>query len=183
MGTNPSDDAILRLFNDMEENQQIGGCCGQIAIDTKTSCCASLDPIVSAQVYEYKASNFLDKSMESVFGFISVLPGAFSAYRYDAIREHADDPHAPLHEYFKLADMSESALMKVSPWTANMYLAEDRILGFEMLARKGYDWTLHYNSAALAYTDCPDNLAAITSQRVRRVSVYLSLSALLHLIE
>jgi hypothetical protein len=63
--------------------------------------------------------------MESVFGYVSVLPGAFSAYRWDAIRGE------PLESYFFI---ERHSMVDTGPFMANMYLAEDRVcyvyLGF-----------------------------------------------------
>jgi len=41
--------------------------------------------IMTAQYAEYKLAHYIDKSSESLFGFISVLPGAFSTFRWEAI--------------------------------------------------------------------------------------------------
>lgn len=41
--------------------------------------------IQKAQNLEYIFSHIIDKAFESYFGFIHVLPGAFSGYRRDAI--------------------------------------------------------------------------------------------------
>jgi chitin synthase len=57
-------------------------------------------------------------AMESVFGYVSVLPGAFSAYRWKAIRGE------PLNAYFYL---EENSVKDMGPFMANMYLAEDRV--------------------------------------------------------
>ncbi|RYE83891.1 MAG: hypothetical protein EOO65_03195 [Methanosarcinales archaeon] len=59
----------------------------------------------------------MDKACESVFGYISVLPGAFSMYRWVAIRGE------PLCAYFTI---EEIPLSELGAATSNMYLAEDR---------------------------------------------------------
>ncbi len=58
--------------------------------------------------------SLLDKAFESVIGYIGVLPGAFSAYRWETIQG------APLNAYFKLEQ--KDATVSLSPTTANMYL-------------------------------------------------------------
>lgn len=52
-------------------------------------------------------------------------------------------------------------------FSANMYLAEDRILCFELLAKKHEKWLLRYVQSAFGETDCPDQLPEFLSQRRR----------------
>ena len=57
---------------------------------------------MKGQYVEYKLSHYLDKAYETLFGFVSVLPGAFSLFRFDAIKGK------PMNEFFK--HMSNSHL-------------------------------------------------------------------------
>ncbi|RHY46495.1 hypothetical protein DYB28_008242 [Aphanomyces astaci] len=156
VGTMPTKSSFYKLLTALEINAQIGGVCGEIAVDQPIPNMCNW--VVAAQHFEYKISNILDKSLESCFGFISVLPGAFSAYRYKAIRGE------PLEAYFKSLTTSMGDL---GPFAGNMYLAEDRILCFELLARKNCNWTMHYVKDAIARTDVPTNLIDLIGQRRR----------------
>ncbi|KAF0684721.1 Aste57867_23322 [Aphanomyces stellatus] len=156
VGTMPTKSSFYKLLTALEINAQIGGVCGEIAVDQPLPHMCNW--VIAAQHFEYKISNILDKSLESCFGFISVLPGAFSAYRYKAIRG------APLQAYFKSLTTS---MAELGPFAGNMYLAEDRILCFELLARKDCNWTMHYVKDAIARTDVPTNLIDLIGQRRR----------------
>ncbi|KAE9029746.1 Chitin synthase [Phytophthora rubi] len=158
VGTIPGPSSIFKLIRSMDRNPQIGGVAGEIAVDHPNY----FNPVIAAQHFEYKISNLMDKSLESVLGFISVLPGAFSAYRYEAIR--AEKGAGPLPEYFKSLTTSTRDL---GPFKGNMYLAEDRILCFELLARRGRNWTMHYVKDAIARTDVPETLVDLIKQRRR----------------
>ena len=52
-------------------------------------------------------------------------------------------------------------------FAANMYLAEDRILCFELVTKRGASWLLRYVKSARAETDVPDALPELISQRRR----------------
>lgn len=45
--------------------------------------------------------------------------------------------------------------------------AEDRILGFEIVAKADERWRLHYDGAARAATDVPDTVGKLVKQRRR----------------
>ena len=154
VGTIPKRKAIVHLVRCFEEDPFCGGCCGEIAARN-----ASVFSVLTAsQNFEYKIAHVTDKAMESLFGFISVLPGAFSAYRWSAIRGE------PLKEYFKAEEFS---VKQLGPFNANMHLAEDRVLSFHIVTRPTRPWVLRFVPEAVATTDVPDTLAELCQQRRR----------------
>ena len=95
-----------------------------------------------------------------------MLPGAFSAYRYRAILGR------PLEQYFhgdhSLADrLGPKGIYGMNIFTKNMFLAEDRILCFELVAKANDKWTLTYVKPSKAETDVPESAAELIGQRRR----------------
>ena len=112
--------------------------------------------LVNAQYVEYKSSHYIEKTFETLFGFISVLPGAFSTLRYKAV---CGDP---LESFFKGLD-SETHSAK----EANMYLAEDRILCLEIIKKMSNNYVLRYVPGCAALTDPPTSVIQLIKQRRR----------------
>ncbi|KDQ51532.1 glycosyltransferase family 2 protein [Jaapia argillacea MUCL 33604] len=163
VGTQPGPTSIYHLWKAFDINSNVGGACGEIVALKGKYMTNLLNPLVAAQNFEYKMSNILDKPLESVFGYISVLPGAFSAYRYIAL-QNDNVGEGPLQKYF-LGEKMHGAGADI--FTANMYLAEDRILCWELVSKRGGSWILHYVKSAYAITDVPDQVPELISQRRR----------------
>jgi chitin synthase len=82
VGTVPRKDSLFKMYSHLEQNPQVGGACGEIAVS---------EPkyhhlLSAAQTFEYLLSSVLDKPAESFAGSIACLAGAWSAYRWVAIR-------------------------------------------------------------------------------------------------
>ncbi|RKP35556.1 glycosyltransferase family 2 protein [Dimargaris cristalligena] len=180
VGTKPGGTSIYHLWKAFDRDPQVGGACGEICTDVGSGCCNVWNPLVAAQNFEYKMSNILDKPLESVFGYISVLPGAFSAYRYAAL-QNTSPGVGPLAAYFK-GELLHSADSDGGIFEANMYLAEDRILCFELVAKKNCNWVLKYVKSAKGVTDVPDTLPELISQRRRWLngSFFAAFYAMVH---
>ncbi|EIM82816.1 uncharacterized protein STEHIDRAFT_63761 [Stereum hirsutum FP-91666 SS1] len=163
VGTRPKRKSIYHLWKAFDLNSNVAGACGEIAAYKGKNWSALLNPLVAAQNFEYKISCILDKPTESLFGYISVLPGAFSAYRYIALQNNSTG-QGPLASYFK-GEVLHGRDTDI--FTSNMYLAEDRILCFELVAKANSNWVLRYVKSAVSETDVPDALPEFISQRRR----------------
>jgi len=157
--------SIYELYKCFEKHPNVGGACGEIFADTGKFGKLLWNPLVAGQNFEYKMSNILDKPFESVFGLISVLPGAFSAYRYAAVSNHADGT-GPLAAYFH-GEMMNLPGASASIFDRNKFLAEDRILAFEIVVKTNARWRLQYVKSARAGTDVPSRVPEFISQRRR----------------
>lgn len=151
VGTKPDSKALYHLWKAFDQDSNVAGAAGEIKADKGKGWMGLLNPLVASQNFEYKMSNILDKPLESVFGYITVLPGALSAYRYHALQ---NDPsgHGPLSQYFKGETLHGR---DADVFTANMYLAEDRILCWELVAKRGEQWVLKFVKSAYGETDVP----------------------------
>lgn len=176
-GTKPGKDSIYHLWKAFDLEPMCAGACGEIKCMTAIGKILS-NPLVAAQNFEYKMSNILDKPLESAFGFISVLPGAFSAYRYIALQNDKNG-QGPLEKYFAGEKMHGA---NAGIFTANMYLAEDRILCFELVAKRNCKWILQYVKSSTGETDVPDEMAEFIMQRRRWLngSFFAAVYALAH---
>lgn len=151
VGTKPGPKALYHLWKTFDNDSSVAGAAGEIKAGKGKGWLGLLNPLVASQNFEYKMSNILDKPLESVFGYITVLPGALSAYRYIALQnDHTG--HGPLSQYFKGETLHGQ---DADVFTANMYLAEDRILCWELVAKRSEQWVLKYVKAATGETDVP----------------------------
>ncbi|KAI2473149.1 glycosyltransferase family 2 protein [Annulohypoxylon bovei var. microspora] len=180
-GTKPGSKSLLALWEGFYNDKDLGGACGEIHAMLGKGGKKLLNPLVAVQNFEYKISNILDKPLESSFGYVSVLPGAFSAYRFRAIMGR------PLEQYFH-GDHTLSKILGpkgiegMNIFKKNMFLAEDRILCFELVAKAGSKWHLTYIKAAKGETDVPEGAPEFISQRRRWLngSFAASLYSLMH---
>ncbi|KAL6721338.1 Chitin synthase, class 3 [Lecanora helva] len=180
-GTKPGSKSLLALWEAFYNDKDLGGACGEIHAMLGKGWRNLINPLVAAQNFEYKISNILDKPLESSFGYVSVLPGAFSAYRFRAIMGR------PLEQYFH-GDHTATKLYpgkgieSMNIFKKNMFLAEDRILCFELVAKAGSKWHLTYVKASKGETDVPEGAPEFIGQRRRWLngSFAASIYALMH---
>lgn len=76
-------------------SSDIAGVCGEIVAMKGVVNMISLGLMVVFQGFGYKVSDILNSPFESVFKYITVLPDAFSAYRYITL-QNSHNENSPL---------------------------------------------------------------------------------------
>lgn len=125
-----------------------------------------LNPIIAAQIFEYKVSSVLEKPFESIFGYISVMPSALVAYRYEALLPEPISGKGPLTAYFEpdYLVFSEDN-QEVGEVLQYSYFAEDQILPFLITTRKNAQYTMQYVRSAWAETELPAGIGSFLGMK------------------
>ncbi|EAR90453.2 chitin synthase (macronuclear) [Tetrahymena thermophila SB210] len=176
VGTLPCEYGIVQFYKAMEGNLNIGGVCGFLGLEEppegeqnneKNEQTQYINKYLKlAQVYEYATGHIIDKNFDSFLGFLHVLPGAWSAYRYDALELRYDQKSNFMQDsYFK--SVLNPDLLTDDIKEANKFLAEDRILCLGIISAKGSNYQLKYLPDAYAVTDSPETLEEFIHQRRR----------------
>ena len=152
IGTRMDDYALLKLYAHMKADKNCGGCCGEIEVDLDAEGGGMGTWLLqAAQFFEYKLGHTPDKACESFFGFTQVLPGAYSVFRWKAIKGD------PLEMFFRNETRTDIPTCS----EANEYLAEDRIMCLQIYIKKLEANKLAYVPDAKAFTDAPQSMMVL----------------------
>ncbi|CAI2371267.1 unnamed protein product [Moneuplotes crassus] len=159
--------SISHLTQFMECSPDTGAVCGEIEVmlneknidGSEVTFFQSI--LLRSQYVEYKLGHYLDKSAESLFGYISVLPGAFSMFRWNCVKDQ------PLEEFLRGISISDPSKPYPSCPEGNKFLAEDRIMPFEIISKKSQSYVIKYVPGCKALTDAPSDFKVLMKQRRR----------------
>lgn len=166
-GTVPGTESLYHFWKYLENNKNVGAAASRVQVPTP------LKPYSILQTWQYgdfAAQKLFDWPAEIISGYLTVLPGQFCVFRWKAISSNDEkttpgEPQnlSPLDNYFR-------GLSNLGPFESNMFLAEDRILGYEIISRKDNGWQLAYVPEVVAITDACDTLTELFHQRRRWIN-------------
>ncbi|XXG96420.1 hypothetical protein Hte_002702 [Hypoxylon texense] len=163
-GTYLKPKALLSLWEAFYNDKDLGAACGALHVDLGKNYLGLLNPLIATQNFEYKVAVQLERAMEAATGYLSVLPGAFAGYKFRAAMGK------PLEAYFQGDPTLRESLGSEAPrdiFRLNRFLADDRILAFELVVKANSKFHTTVVSSAKAYTDVPANTTDFINQRRR----------------
>ena len=166
VGTAPDLRAIYNMWQQFENNDDVAGIASSIAPFAPIS---HKDLLKQWQYCNFSKTIFQDWPNEVAFGYLSVIPGQFSALKWQAIADegYADSQVRPLDVYFK-------GLGELTPYETMLYLAEDRVLCSELATMPEQSWRLDFASKSAVVTDHCSTWSELYKQRKRWHAGYLA---------
>ncbi|KAG7422627.1 Pre-mRNA-splicing factor rse1 [Fusarium oxysporum f. sp. rapae] len=164
VGTKLGKQALFKLWKEFDIEPMLAAACGEISCSLGGNWLNLLNPIVAAQNFEYKVGFQLDRTFESATGFLSLLPGACSAYRYvGSTGKPLEDMLLGDPTWIKGHNRDRPVL---SPVNLNRHLADDRVICFRIISKPKTQWLLKYVPVT-ATTDIPMTTTDFINQRRR----------------
>ncbi|CVK84447.1 probable CHS-3 chitin synthase 3 [Fusarium proliferatum] len=164
VGTKLGKRALFKLWKEFDLEPMLAAACGEISCSLGGNWLNILNPIVAAQNFEYKVGFQLDRTLESATGFLSLLPGACSAYRYvGSAGKPLEDMLLGDPTWIQGHNRDRSSL---SPVNLNRHLADDRVICFRIISKPNTHWLLKYVPVT-ATTDIPMTTTDFINQRRR----------------
>lgn len=167
VGTTIDPESLHLFWKYMEQHKKVGAAASRVQVPTSKN---RINVLNTWQFGDFAAQKLIDWPAEIISGYLSVIPGQFCVFRWAAIsstKEQTDgnieNLKTPLDNYFR-------GLNNLGPFESNMFLAEDRILGYEIISRKNSNWQLAYVPEVLAITDSCDTLTELFHQRRRWIN-------------
>jgi cellulose synthase/poly-beta-1,6-N-acetylglucosamine synthase-like glycosyltransferase len=126
------------------------------------------------QYYDFAMRVAVHWPAEAASGFLSVIPGQACVFRWSALARAArGDPQrspwisTPIDFYLR-------GMHTTKPLEKLMFLAEDRVLGAEVVLAPRSNWKLEYDSVAAATTDTCRSFRELRRQRRRWINSVLA---------
>jgi chitin synthase len=164
-GTHVAPDAVGHMVAFLETYPQVGALAPQVMPHVPRYGGTFL---VEWQYFDFAFSRAVSWPLEVASGHLSVLPGQVSAFRWKALDEKnpASVNGSPVQCYLR-------GLSTTSTLERVMFLAEDRVLGTELILGRT-DWRLEYAPQAKALTDHCADFGELFRQRRRWINSALA---------
>lgn len=159
VGTTPMDDALYKMWFELQTNPDVAATAARSLLPYPDN---KFDLLQVWQYCDIAVERIVNWPSEIFLGSLSVLPGQLSLTRISSVIDHPtiDKGDNVLDRYYR-------GLKDLNPFESNMYLAEDRILGQEMVFRKHRKWELSYQTDAEATVDACQSWSELCRQRRR----------------
>lgn len=163
VGTSPNENALYYMWAELQDKPNVAATAARSLLPYPDS---QFNLLEMWQYCDIAVERVINWPSEIFLGNLSVLPGQLSLTRIASIMETNDEaPSGSNNE--SLLDRYYRGLSELGPFEANMYLAEDRILGQEMVYQDRGKWELSYEINAEAVVDSCETWSELCRQRRR----------------
>ncbi|MES2826354.1 MAG: hypothetical protein V4732_22370 [Pseudomonadota bacterium] len=159
VGTVPDKEAIYHMWAELQDKPNISAVAARSHLAAPKN---KADLLSLWQFCDIALERIINWPTEIFAGNLSVLPGQLSLTRIASIMPERNNKQNSgiLNNYYKGLD-------KLGLFEANMYLAEDRVLGLEMIFENNNKWDLSYAISAEAQVDSCESWGELCRQRRR----------------